>query len=248
MSKLATALWCALATQTAIAAQQDVQTAPAEAAQAPAVHAPKRVVVSDPSGLSTPPADNPPAPADAHNMGSPTEFVQTNTDDNVPLPNPPKYAEVDGVDKMLEPASGNPDYLGFVAGKYYPPAGEKIDPLLIQSIRAYYVDGRPTPETYAFVMFSKRITDARRAELAQLGVRVIEFHPFYTLKVALAPALIDQVAALDFVRWIGAPRTAQKLHTDLGQAIAHNPPGEWVDAYINVFDSDMNPSSQELTI
>jgi hypothetical protein len=248
MFRLATAYWFALAAPVVMAAQQSDPTSPAATTAAQSVHTPRPVVVSDPADLGAPPADNPPLPGEAHVMGSPSVFVQSNLDDSVPLPNPPKRALVGGVDTELEPASGNPDYLGFAAGKYYPPAGEKIDPLLVQSIQAQYTDGRPTQETYAFVMFSKRITDARRAELAQLGVRVIEFHPFYTLKVALAPMLIDQVAALDFVRWVGAPRSYQKLHPDLAAAIGQTNDGQRVDVYISIFDSDKNPASQELTI
>jgi serine protease AprX len=181
-------------------------------------------------------------------MGSPKQFSVAVLEDSVPLPVPPQYATGPAGDRLVAPASGDPFFLGFSPGKYYPPPQEKIDPLLLSRVRAQYDDGRSSGETYAFVMFQKRMTEARLAELRALGVRTLEFHPFYTMKVALAPTLIDQVAALDYVRWIGLPRDPQRVHTDLLALIGTQPSVEPLDVYIDVYDSDLNPSSRETVI
>ncbi len=171
--------------------------------------------------------------------------VETALDDSVPLPVDAVYepSADGGGDVLVAPASGDPYFLGFVAGKHFPPAGERIDPQLSDSLLSHYADGRPTQETYAFVMFQKRITSARLEALRDLGVRVIEFHPHYTMKVALAPALVDQVAALDFVRWVGAPRTWQKVHPVLTRELENLKEGELAEVYISVFDSDLCDAS-----
>ena len=64
-----------------------------------------------------------------------------------------------GGDVMVEPASGDPFFLGFAAGPYYPPADERIDPELLAQVQSFYTDGRPSAETYAFAMFSNLRTE-----------------------------------------------------------------------------------------
>ncbi len=172
-----------------------------------------------------------------------SEGSTSELDDLPPLPTPEIVEPRAGGDVVVAPASGDPFFLGFVAGKHYPPADERIDPALLAAVRAQYDDGRPADETYAFVMFEKRITEARKAQLAELGVRVLEFHPHYTLKVALPPLAIDAVAALDFVRWIGAAQGWQKTHPMMERFVAERRPGAPIECYINVFDSDLNEAS-----
>ncbi len=164
-------------------------------------------------------------------------------DDSVPLPIPAIVEEVLEGDRLIAPASGDPYFLGFTAGKHFPPEGERLDPELLEALRAHYVDGRPTQETYAFVMFQRRITKERLAQLEELGVRVIEFHPHYCMKVALAPALLDSVAALDFVRWVGAPKRWQKVHVGTQAALDKLRDGVRLDAWISVYDSDLSELS-----
>jgi hypothetical protein len=164
-------------------------------------------------------------------------------DDSIPLPRAAVVEVGQNADRVLEPASGDPYFLGFAAGKYFPPQAERIDPALLASAAHLGADGRPARETYAFVMFSKKITEARVAELESLGLRVISFHPHYTLKVATPANAILSVAGLDYVRWIGAPRTWQKIHPQLTKDIANAKPGERVDVWVNVFDTDVNSSS-----
>ncbi|MCB9908625.1 MAG: S8 family serine peptidase, partial [Planctomycetes bacterium] len=89
----------------------------------------------------------------------------------------------------------------------------------------------------------KRITPERLEILKAMGCRPLGFHPHYTIKVAVPTDRVLDVSMLDFVRWIGAPRTWQKVHTalrvDLGKLADSDP----VDVYISVFESDMGPDS-----
>ena len=160
--------------------------------------------------------------------GSPAP-IDVALDDAVPLPG-------DGPDKGT---GGDPYYLGFAGGPYYPPDGERVDPLLVSQVQLHPTDGRPAPTSYAFVMFSKRITEAREKRLEALGCRILGVHPWYTLKVALPPHQIDNVAALPFVRWIGAPRDWQKVHPHLVDVAGSQPDGVPLEMIVNVYESDL---------
>ena len=75
-------------------------------------------------------------------------------DDGVPLPIPAVGQVGENGDEILQPASGDPYFLGFTGGKYYPPANELVDPLILDRYQPG-MDSRPGDFTYAFVMFSK---------------------------------------------------------------------------------------------
>jgi hypothetical protein len=122
------------------------------------------------------------------------------TDDSVPFPEPATFRAADGGDVLVEPAHGDPYFLGFAAGAYRPAADERIDPELAAIVASLPLDGRPQARTYAFVMFQKRMTAERFQILADLGAAVVDFHPHYCVKVALVPEALDTVAGLDFVR------------------------------------------------
>lgn len=185
------------------------------------------------------PEDAPrPDEAQLPRTGPGLEFPTGPLDDSIPLPVAATGVVGEGGDVRGDDASGDPYFLGFIAGNHYPPEGERIDPLLIERAGAAYDGNRPSEETYAFVMFEKRITAERRAKLEQLGARVLGFHPHYTLKVALPPTSIDTIASQDFVRWIGVPRDAQKVHPALTDLMAKGT-GEPLEVWINVFDSDL---------
>ncbi|HPF14345.1 MAG TPA: S8 family serine peptidase, partial [Planctomycetota bacterium] len=104
-------------------------------------------------------------------------------------------------------------------------------------------DGRPGQETYAMVMFQKRITPERLEILQAMGCRTLGFHPHYTIKVAVPTDRVLDVSVLDFVRWVGAPRTWQKVHTALSVDLDKLTDTDPVDVYISVFESDMGPDS-----
>ena len=169
-------------------------------------------------------------------------------DDAIPLPVPAVWQPGASGDTLIAPASGDPFFLGFAAGPFHPPEEERIDPALSAIASALPSDGRPAQETYAFVMFKKRITDERIAQLADAGARVISSHPHYCLKVALAPEAIANVAGFDFVRWIGAPKTWQKLHPHLGAALAAPDLGATLELWVNVYDSDLNPAATTIPV
>ncbi len=174
------------------------------------------------------------------------EYFFEAVDASADAPPPPLQAVYEpgpNGDVLVAEASGDPYFLGFAAGPYHPPADERIDPEWLARVQSFYADGRPQQETYAFVMFSKRITPERLEQLASLGARAIEFHPHYSMKVALTPLAIDALAQLDFVRWIGAPRGWQRVHPALTAAIEATAPGKAVDVWINVYDSDLGPAA-----
>lgn len=175
-------------------------------------------------------------------------FVPISLDDSIPLPNREVSTPGDAGDTLLTEASGDPYFLGFAAGKHYPPADERIDPRLHQIVANLPLDGRGAARTYAFVMFSKRMTEPRVRALEALGAKVIEFHPFYTLKVSFDPTQLDALAGLDFVRWVGAVQPWQKLHPDATALFASAQPGEKLAVHINVFESDLCAESKRVLV
>lgn len=164
-------------------------------------------------------------------------------DDSIPLPIAAVYQPGPNGDELVEPAKGDPFFIGFIAGDYAPPADELVDPELLAN-SSYFPDQRPDNATYAMVMFQKRITDERLAELQRLGCRVLGFHPHYTIKVAVPANRILDVSTLDFVRWIGAPRTWQKIHPAMRYAVQELAEDQPLDFYVNLFESDWNENSQ----
>jgi hypothetical protein len=167
--------------------------------------------------------------------------------DDVPLPIPAVVRETPQGDVVELPASGDPFFLGFAAGPHHPPAQETVSQRLLDQTASSYTDGRPSPETYAFVMFSGRMTPARLARLEQEGCRLLGFHPHYTQKVALSAAAIDPVAALPFVRWVGCQEPWQKVHPDLTSALGTASPNVPLEVWVNVFDSDVGLESVHAT-
>lgn len=164
-------------------------------------------------------------------------------DDAVPLPNPARWESRDDGDILLEPASGDPYFLAFAGGAYYPPEGERVDPLLLAQIQSQPLDGRADGRCFAFAMFSRRITPERIAQLEELGATMLGFHPHYTLKLAFPVAALDSLASLDFVRWLGVPRAQQKLHPRLVHELGQWPSNKPVDLYVNVYESDLGPAA-----
>ncbi|MCC7012232.1 MAG: S8 family serine peptidase [Planctomycetes bacterium] len=181
-------------------------------------------------------------------IGTPLYVGELPSDDAVPRPIPARFEIGALADRELEPASGDPFFLGFAAGKFTPPADERIDPELAALASQVPADGRPAPRTYAFVMFQKRMTEARVRQLEALGARVIEFHPFYTLKVSFDPQRLNELAGLDFVRWIGCAKRWQKLHPDVPFVAAKHTNGELIEVYVNVFESDLCADSVTKTV
>jgi hypothetical protein len=193
-----------------------------------------------PQGLPTPlPAQQEPAPASVQrHMPDPT-FVPADLGDEIPRPETVEVVAGERGDSVVSREARDPFFLGFAGGSYYPPANERLDPELVASALQAEAAGRS--ETYGFVMFSRRMTPERGAALEALGCRLLEFHPHYCLKVALPVARLDEVAALDFVRWVGQPRASQKLHPQLELAT----PGDdgRVALYVDLYESDLGADS-----
>ena len=165
-------------------------------------------------------------------------------DDSIPLPVDAVVEMVDGKDVVLEEASGDPFFLGFIGGKHYPPTNEILDPEIALAASAGALDGRPDDVTYGFVMFSKRITQERRDALTAMGCRILGFHPHYTLKVAIPAKAVGDVSVLDFVRWVGVARASQKLHPATQAHIARD--GGRTRLFISVFESDGMSAAEEI--
>lgn len=165
-------------------------------------------------------------------------------DDSIPLPVDAVVDMIDGKDVVLEEASGDPYFLGFIGGKHYPPANEILDPQLALAASAGALDGRPDDVTYGFVMFSKRITQERRDALTRMGCRILGFHPHYTLKVAIPSKAIGDVSVLEFVRWVGVARASQKLHPATQESMDRS--GGRTRLYVSVFEGDDMSAAEEI--
>ncbi|MDA1265166.1 MAG: S8 family serine peptidase, partial [Planctomycetota bacterium] len=168
--------------------------------------------------------------------------LMANQGDGVPLPVPAIVEPGPGGDVVVSPATGNPFFLGFAAGPYFPPEGELVDPQLVQNLEGR-VDGRPGEFTYASVMFSKRMTEARLDQLTAAGCRVLGFHPHYTVKVAIPAGAISEVSTLPFVQWVGVPQQWQKVSPWSPELTNEAGPGELMPFWVSVWESDLNAAS-----
>jgi subtilisin family serine protease len=162
--------------------------------------------------------------------------------DTAPLPIAERWQDGADGDLYIGPAGGDPFFLGFAAGRFSPAAGERIDPALVARFAALGGDGRPTPETYAFVMLEQRITAARVDALEALGARVLGHHPHNCVRIALREGSLAGLSSLEFVRWIGLAQPWQKVHPALTAELADQS-REVFHVVVNVFESDLNDAS-----
>ena len=176
---------------------------------------------------------------------APPQILPAELDDSVPLPERAVVRSKDAPNAIERPASGDPNFLGFAAGEYSPPKDERVDPELLAAIQPSPRDGRPSPTIYAFAMFERRITPERIAELESMGVRVLGFHPYYALKLAIPVDSFESVAAYPAIHWLGSAKSWQKVHPLLAKGIATAMPDTTLDLVVDVFESDLNPSSTE---
>src|SRR5688572_10278687 len=152
--------WFLVATGLAGAHAQQLEVRPA--ALPPQVAPPASAPIPDGVHIAgkTPPGPATPIPHQFLGGGDPHT---AELDDSVPLPVPARVHSTAAGDTNVEPASGDPFFLGFAGGKRFPLPYEHIDPLLAQAASQAFAAGRT--ETFAFVMFQRRITRARIAEL-----------------------------------------------------------------------------------
>src|SRR5262245_10380212 len=64
-------------------------------------------------------------------------------DDAIPLPDAATWEVGATADTLAAPAHGDPFFLGFAPGAYYPPAAESLDPELALRAWTQPRDGRP---------------------------------------------------------------------------------------------------------
>ncbi len=164
-------------------------------------------------------------------------------DDAIPLPEAERFEVGEHGDVPVAAAAGDPFQLGFAAGFYAPASGERVDPALTSALEQLPEDGRTRRETYAFVMFERRITPERVQKLESLGARVLGHHPRSCVRVALDAATLTAIAQEDFVRWVGLARPWQKVHPDLSLYLQQEPASERVDVVVSVFESDLGERS-----
>ncbi|MBI5433711.1 MAG: S8 family serine peptidase, partial [Planctomycetes bacterium] len=163
-------------------------------------------------------------------------------DDVAPAPDAARVDAAPDGDRVLAPAEGDPYFLGFVAGRYYPPTGERVDPELLASIQPDPRDGRPQPVVYAFAMFERRITAERTAELERLGARVLGYHPSNCVKLAIPVDAFEAVAAHPELHWLGTPKRWQRLHPAVARMAASARDGV-LELVVDVYESDLDASA-----
>ncbi|MCB9891405.1 MAG: S8 family serine peptidase [Planctomycetes bacterium] len=192
----------------------------------------------------TPAPDGRHLPDEAHA----TPADRPRLDDEVPRPVPARGIAGPNGDQILEPASGDPFFLGFIPGDFFPPAEERLAPELLALAERARSEGRPDDALYAFAMFAKRITPERILELEALDVRVLGFHPHHALKVTATFESLQELARHPAIRWVGPARTWQKVHPEVDLALQGMNPDDALEAYVSVFESDLNPSSISSTV
>lgn len=185
------------------------------------------------------PGDALPEAVDYNRFGGDPQAAPALLDDGVPRAARLETRAGEHGDTLVAREEADPFYLGFAGGSYYPSEDERLDPELLA--QALELEAAGASEVHGFVMFSARMTADRVAALQAHGVRVLGQHPYYCLKAALPIAALDQLAALDFVRWIGVARAQQKVHPNL--ALAPIEDDGRIDVYIDVFESDLCPQS-----
>ncbi len=149
----------------------------------------------------------------------------------------PVILKIEGLDsgtaKVPAYLKGDPYRLSFVSGDYTPPKGEKIDPELL---KRRLVKGPIEGQTYGFVMFEGRITEAKMKRVQSYGVKLINFHTFQSYTAVIPYAALANLRADTGVRWVGYARHTQKMDPSLSDPRA-NRPGQ-VGLLVTVFDED----------
>ncbi len=221
-------------------------TAPvsAQAPRVPLERPQVRLVASDPPGLEAP-APDALEPLQLNADGGAVPILDVELPDAAPLPDPARFAPGERGDVLLAPASGDPSFLSFSAGRYYPPADERLDPQLAAQVNLAPEDGRPAPTSYGYVMLAGRITPARISALEALGCRVLGSRPHNCLIAALRPEALAALAFHPDVRWVGAARDWQKIGPSLAGRLEAELAGTLL-VWASLFETDVNPATERV--
>lgn len=135
---------------------------------------------------------------------------------------------------------GNPYRLDFKGGSYAPARG--IDPRLIRDLQA-----NPDASVFGYVMIKGRINTAKLKTLTELGVEMLGFHPWQTLKAKIPAQALPGLMRSEFVHWAGYAQPEQKIDRVLAEAMAVAKKEDRLDVWVNFFASDMGPNAQTLS-
>jgi len=140
---------------------------------------------------------------------------------------------------------GEPYRLSFVSGDYYPPQHERVDPRLVEGLGRFGRD-----HTYGYVMFRGAVQAHKVKTLEGLGLVFGSPHTFNCLQAWIPGRALAALRVHPFVRWVGYARSEQKADPLVLEAMNNpvNDPTRPVPVFVNVFDSDLGPWSEERSI
>ncbi|MCB9883178.1 MAG: S8 family serine peptidase [Planctomycetes bacterium] len=174
-------------------------------------------------------------------VGSSVPLLQWDT--HVPAPVPSVVRAADTGDVLVQTGGGNPNFIGFAAGSYFPSDGERLDPDVARFLQNVPRSNRPTNEIYVFVMAEHRMAPSFVDELESMGVRILGFQPHNALAVAVPEERVLDLAYHPEVHWIGFARPWQKVHPYLEQTLQATQSGDVLDVVVTTFESDRNERS-----
>ena len=183
-----------------------------------------------------------------HTLHQPTVLPRLPEDDRQTAeldrdPEPGHPGDLFGQEPVRPYLLGNAYRLSFLAGDHVPPAGERIDPELVQTLIARNGEG----ETYGFVMFEGRITTGKRARIEAIGVRLFDHHTFNCMTAAIPLTALGELAQLDCVRWIGYARPWQKIDPMLAAEVTgSDSTNGTVRVFVKVYRSDLTPQARRI--
>ena len=136
---------------------------------------------------------------------------------------------------------GNPYRLSFMNGDYTPKRG--VDPALLTERPA-----APDETRFGFVMIRGRITAAKLRAITQLGVKLLEPRTWQSFQAKIPLRSLSALGELECVHWVGYARPEQKLDRPLAEALGVAPAGQKFDVWVNLFESDMGPNTEAISV
>lgn len=128
--------------------------------------------------------------------------------------------------------------VAFSSGSVIPPSG--VDPRIASEVQTLKAKDREF--VYGFILMDEYLSEETRQELGAMGVIILGPHSdLYKAKFPLDTNVLENIAGLPYVEWIGYSTTTQKLDIALqqsmhGEAASESP--EPIPIVINLFDDD----------